>query len=370
MALPTGWRRLTESEKREVRRMYAAALAAGISTKAARDLYRALRGKTRSEILDILKEAASEYEAAAAKRLAAATKQAKERAHKAAATSIARRLTDTGAIPTGTLGERAARWLQRRIASPLESYRVSPLVGRRTAVVHPGGEVWLSRRLHGGNTSQVVQGLRRALVEGARHGETASALAQRLRDDIGHGVRIDVPKRLRALEREAYQVIKASGDPRAAQTFAPIRDDFRRYAESLRQTTRGTQAAAMDVLAKVERAVARCDAVGVEHAVKWWTWNLEQSHQQMIAETETTRAFSKAYVEAGKENPFVVAWEWEADADACDECAALDGKVMTESELVYPPAHPHCRCLLLEVTDTTVEISDERWDQILAGDAA
>ncbi len=343
MALPRGWRRLTPAQKASVRRLYNQSVLGGTSSRAARELYDMLRGMDRAEILDVMAQAGDAYATTRVAQLASAAERT-------------------------ALGARAALWSAHGVAGSRRSLRVSPIDAQRSSRLFAGGEVWLSRNLHRANSRGVIDGLRHALQEGARHGRSATEVAQQLRDQVGHRVDVSkmIPKALRDIEREAYAAIRSSGDPRAAQTFAPIRRQFREYAEGLRSTDRSTQAAAMDALRKIESAVARADAAGVESAVKWWTWNREQEHQRLIARTELSRSFSHAYVDAARDVPSVVGFEWNADGDACEDCAALDGKVMGWGEIIYPPLHPHCGCLLIEVLDPSKEPTEEEWDRILA----
>jgi hypothetical protein len=282
---------------------------------------------------------------------------------------------------SGRRDRRGARWPTAWSPGPPEretSRLRSPIEGRRSSVLFPEGDVWLSKNLHRINSRSVIDGLRHALEEGARHSETASSLAQRLRDEVGHHVLISdtgppgfkIPEQLRAIEREAYAAIRSSGDPRAAQRFAPVRAEFERYAERLGAGKNGLAAPAMDALRKIEAAILRNDAAAVDSAVKWWTWNREQEHQRLIARTELTRAYSHAYVEASRRVPWVKAWEWVASPGACDVCQELDGNVMTLSDLIYPgDTHPGCECNLVEVIDSDMEPSEEQWSEMMADES-
>jgi len=66
---------------------------------------------------------------------------------------------------------------------------------------------------------------------------------------------------------------------------------------------------------------------------------------QMIAVTETTRAFAegeKVAVAQAREYGFEMETIWHTNRDelVCSVCAPKDGEVTTE----FPPAHPRCRC--------------------------
>lgn len=81
---------------------------------------------------------------------------------------------------------------------------------------------------------------------------------------------------------------------------------------------------------------------------------------QMIAETETTRAFSAAHRESWEESRVVEAREWRTAMDerVCPICGALDGAqavlgqpfiLAGVGEYDDPPAHPRCRCWTVPV---------------------
>lgn len=365
--MPPGWRRLSPSEKHRVRALYLRAIRGdAAASKAISALYRLLRGKTRTEILGILEGAGQEYAIERVNDVRRAAGRTATTARSAAVESAVR--AGPGRRLSGRLADRAAAWLEERTASTRESYRVSPIRGMSSARVSAEGDVWLSHNLHRANTRGVVDGLRRALIEGARHGEAASRIAQRIRDEAGHGVKISIPRQLRALEREAYAAMRASGDPKAAQQFESTRREFERYADKLKGTQAGTSAAANDALDKIVRAIQRNDAAAVDSAVKWWTWNREQEHQRMIARTEMSRAYSRAYVTGGKQIPWIVAWEWNTDDNPCEECQALEGRIMREGEVVYPPLHPNCECYLTEVVDSSKEPTEDEWEHLLDAD--
>jgi hypothetical protein len=379
MALPPGWRRLSPSEKAEVRRLYLRAMRGGTNSAATRRLYDALRGKTRDEVLDILTAAGNEYATGRVAQLRQDAQGVAQLARKDITSHLIVGAASRGRLPrTGSLGDRAADWIAQRVASPRQSYRVSPIEGPSSSRLFRGGDVWLSKNLHRTNSRGVIDGLRKALEEGARHAETASSLAQRLRDEVGHRVSITdkgpegfkIPQQLRAIEREAYAAIRASGDPRAAQRFASIRQEFESYARKLGTGQKGHSALAMDALRKIDAALARNDAKAVDSAVKWWTWNREQEHQRLIARTEMSRTYSRAYVEASRGIPWIVAWEWNTDDNPCEECAALGGQVFTRGDMPELPAHPNCECYWTEIVDSSREPTESEWEHMLDEEAA
>jgi hypothetical protein len=46
---------------------------------------------------------------------------------------------------------------------------------------------------------------------------------------------------------------------------------------------------------------------------------------------------------------------WKAQADACDDCSALDSKETS----IRPPLHPNCRCELVHSTEKSVDIQKQ-----------
>ncbi len=341
------------------------------SAAAARDLYYALRGKTAKEVLAILDEVGADFAKALAAEVSEKILAAQGIGGRAAADTAIRLLRRHRLPPD--MAERAESWLRKRIADA--SYRVSPLTGARTAVVSPEGTVWLSRALHGGNREGVIDGLRRAITTAVREGETASSLAQRLRDEVGHRVAVldsgpsvlRVPPQLREMEQAALRSIRASGDPRIGADLRRIRGEFAAYRDGLTGGKYGSRSAARAAFADIERAVARGSEEAVEKAIKWYCWNREQDHQRTIAQTETARAYNQAYISGSRAVPWVKGWIWVADGESCEECMALDGTfIPRDAPGPFPPAHPHCDCHIEEEIDPDVEPSEAEWSELLS----
>ena len=341
---------------------------------AARDLYYALRGKTAREVLAILDEVGADFSKAMAAEVSAQIVAAQGIGGRAAVDTAIRLLRRHRLPPD--LAERAESWLRKRIADA--SYRVSPLTGARTAMVSQEGTVWLSRALHGGTRASVIDGLREAIVTAVREGETATSLAQRLRDEVGHRVAVldtgpavlRVPPELREMEQAALRAIRASNDPRIGADLRRTRDAFARYRDGLTGGKYGSRSAARAALADIEAAVARGSEEAVQKAIKWFAWNKEQDHQRLIARTETARAYNAAYVAGSRAVPWVSGWTWVTDDESCDECMALDGTfIPRDAPGPTPPLHPNCDCFLEEAIDPDMEPSEAEWAELL-GEAA
>ncbi len=369
------YRRLSDADRKAIRD--ALKRSEMDTAQAARMLYRRLKGLSAREVLAILREAVEEY----AKQAAADVLAGVDRATRAG-TAVAQQslmATVLRNVPPG-LAEKAAAWVERQASRG--SYIVSPLTGARTAMVTADSRVWLSRRLHSINTTQVMRGLSRALADGIRHGETASQIAQTMRDQVGHHVAITaegpagyrIPPELTAVEAEVKAAIKSSGDPRA-WARSSVRRDFRRYEETLARGELGTRAAAEHFLDQIDKAILKGSAEAVDRAVTWHAWNLEQRHQRLIARTETDRAFDEAYRSASDGIPWVVGLEWNLVGDYnCPVCsgyaqghsAGMPPGCYTRAEFPRKP-HPGCDCYATEITDASKEPqTDEEWEATLA----
>lgn len=374
-------RHLTDAERRRVEE----ALQRAMSTRAtaAGGLYRKLRGLTPAQwprIRKILYRILGEYADEAEAEILADTGRAAQAGARAAAGTWAERLgVGRSAVQAamGGLGAPPPRVQPGQGGQP--RVRLSPLHGRRTAHVLPSGDVWLSRSLHSLNAPATFQGLTDAIDRAVREGETATQLAQRLRDEVAHHVRIAkdgpgdvrIPEALTEMEEAAKRALRASGDPAAMQEFAAARTRFRRYAEQLRGGSLSTKSAHLDAIRKIERAVEATNAAAVESAVRWWTWNRERTHQRLIARTETVRAYNREYRASAGVFPWVVGFQWNADASACEVClelASADDYGLGPGGYPkdkYPEMpHPLCACYPTEIIDDDLEPSEEEWQRL------
>lgn len=100
--------------------------------------------------------------------------------------------------------------------------------------------------------------------------------------------------------------------------------------------------------------------------------NATNVRAERIARTESLAASNEGTLEAYKQSPLVTGKEWSAEANACQYCNSLNGKIIGLSEdfaklgqgvegddgqklktdyenILHPPLHPNCRCALLPV---------------------
>ena len=341
-------------------------------SRAAQALYRRLEGLSAEEVLAALGEASAEF----AKEIEKELREQILVAQRIGTRVITGRLLQTlrrRGLPEG-LARRAERWLERRIADA--SYRVSPLTGLRTAAVSQEGTVWLSRALHGANSDRIMRALGQAIKDAVRHGETASSLAQRLRDEVGHRIAVveggpaaaNIPPQLAEMEKAALRAIRASGNPEVGADLARTRRAFADYRDTLQ--VGGTRAAANAALSELEAAVARGSEKAVADAVKWYGWNRAAEHELTIAKTETARAYTQAYIEGSRAVPWVKGWTFVASPDACaDVCAPLDGTfIPRDAQGPFPisDTHPRCECSVIEAIDEDAMPTEAEWEQTLA----
>jgi SPP1 gp7 family putative phage head morphogenesis protein len=76
--------------------------------------------------------------------------------------------------------------------------------------------------------------------------------------------------------------------------------------------------------------------------------NISRAQSERLFRTETSRFFSEAshdtYRAAG-----ITTFEFMSEADACDQCQSLDGKVYRITDATPVPVHPNCRCAILPI---------------------
>lgn len=129
----------------------------------------------------------------------------------------------------------------------------------------------------------------------------------------------------------------------------------------------------LDELAKQVRSVAETTKEEIRYLVARQAtegWSVDQLAEEItrygeirsltratvIARTETTRAYSLGSIAAFQVSGVVDRLEWltAQDEKTCPECAALDGQVADMGKafgggVMFPPAHPNCRCAILPV---------------------
>jgi HK97 family phage portal protein len=176
------------------------------------------------------------------------------------------------------------------------------------------------------------------------------------------------------LDRAAKQLLQRVGtdedvfsvtNPETAKAIDQAAFDF---ADS---TNESTTLALNDALAKLRETMSDSLSAGdrlheITKRVNEIFDGLSQHRAKLIAQTESSRAHHLGQVEAAKASGVVTGFEWLLSPDACPICQGLKGKTVAIGEnfttqgddapaayrnVQFPPAHPGCRCALLEVLD-------------------
>ena len=84
--------------------------------------------------------------------------------------------------------------------------------------------------------------------------------------------------------------------------------------------------------------------------------NLDDSGAELIAQTESSRAWHEGLRESAKGSGVVTGLKHLTTDQPCDICADLDGKVYAlDDDLPPDNTHPNCLCALEEILDTETE---------------
>jgi HK97 family phage portal protein len=84
--------------------------------------------------------------------------------------------------------------------------------------------------------------------------------------------------------------------------------------------------------------------------------DLSEERCDLIALTESSRAWNEGLRQSAKDSGVVVGFKWLTTSDPCDECEGMDDEFI-ELDGELPPAHPNCQCAATEVLD--IENEDE-----------
>lgn len=339
------FRRMTRREREEVQRAFERSIASAAQPEAARILLRSLRDVDPADVRRAVAEAS-------------------RRAARAFADDVHRRSQEA---------TRAAGRLATGVVTPAAATRVGRewLLSRAEAGWTRASETaagW-SRQLWGQQSARMAQRIGDRLESVVRGQRTVTQAAQSLRDAVNARVRISadgpgsvrIPQRITDLDRAARAMIRDVGDPESQAALRRSVARMRSRTERLVGTNRGTQGAGDTLLREVERAVSGMDAKALSDAVEWWAWKREQVHQRAVVEYETSKAWNLSYVESHASVPWVHSFEWMADAGACEDCAALDGRIIERDDLIPPPLHLHCGCMVLAVVDEEMEPTEDEW---------
>jgi uncharacterized protein with gpF-like domain len=152
-----------------------------------------------------------------------------------------------------------------------------------------------------------------------------------------------------------------------------LENEMFKFAHGIDQTTadalRDELMAGMEDGETISQLANRISDISDEWVEGW--------RSEMIARTETARAFTTGHIEAWRSTGVVSRKVWISSGDCCPFCAELDGTVIELDENFYdqgddmdaewrgqeismensysdmngPPAHPNCRCVLIGMVD-------------------
>lgn len=208
----------------------------------------------------------------------------------------------------------------------------------------------LSQRLHKLN-GVARQALDDEIHTAMRKGTTWQTLSRQLYDGYGHGGKLrraeDIPGYLKQLQQAARRVI--GDDPEAMQA----------YNQLLRQVSRlktpGLCAGYAKLLEAAKHGTAAAEARAIHTALE----ERSRYYAERIARTELARAWADGFYSRTLGDADVIAYQWRLSSnhpvhDICDFHAKADlyglgPGIYPKNRMPPMPAHPHCRCHLVEV---------------------
>jgi HK97 family phage portal protein len=125
--------------------------------------------------------------------------------------------------------------------------------------------------------------------------------------------------------------------------------ESKRYPQSITEETRRTLERLIDTSLKAGESVNDIRAKILENPI------FSEARAEMIARTETQRAYNKGNIEGYKLSGVVKAKRWQGGRDCCDECAINSDAKEVDLEDNFPsgdsepPAHPNCLCYVSPV---------------------
>lgn len=307
------------------------------ATRIVRGVYERIKGLPPEDAIRVLREAMGP----AADRVAASVIAGYEAAASAGAAGAIRRLGGTDIV--------SARALRLR-------YEAS-------------GGLQLSARIHQ-RSAQTLRGMEEAIRYSVFSGRSAMETARSLRDFRGAIPETQLTKLLDDLVAKARAAMAATGDPRALAAFQKSKAVIDRYAAQLLRAETGMGAATESAIAGIVKAVERSNALAIDRAVHWWSYDKQAYHLRAVARTEIARGYSEGFV-ANADEPWVVGFKWNVETgvarkrDVCDLYATQNLYGLGPG--IYPfgkqptcPAHTNCNCYYTEWIDERVGDDDPR----------
>lgn len=208
----------------------------------------------------------------------------------------------------------------------------------------------LSQRLHKLN-GVARQALDDEIHTAMRKGTTWQTLSRQLYDGYGHGGKLrraeDIPGYLKQLQQAARRVI--GDDPEAMQAYNAL------LRQVSRLKTPGLRAGYAKLLEAAKHGTVAAEAKAIHTALE----ERSRYYAERIARTELARAWADGFYVRTLGDADVVAYQWRLSSnhpvhDVCDFHAKADlyglgPGIYPKNRMPPMPAHPHCRCHLVEV---------------------
>lgn len=208
----------------------------------------------------------------------------------------------------------------------------------------------LSQRLHKLN-GVARQALDDEIHTAMRKGTTWQTLSRQLYDGYGHGGKLrraeDIPGYLKQLQQAARRVI--GDDPEAMQAYNAL------LRQVSRLKTPGLRAGYAKLIEAAKYGTAAAEAKAIQTALE----ERSRYYAERIARTELARAWVDGFYARTLGDVDVIAYQWRLSSnhpvhDICDFHARADlygfgAGVYPKNRMPPMPAHPHCRCHLVEV---------------------
>lgn len=151
---------------------------------------------------------------------------------------------------------------------------------------------------------------------------------------------------------------RVHADSGVMRVFEPHVAAYAREASlSFAQSTLDTTTKSVDdALAATREAIAEGTQAGdrisdLTDRIQEIFENASTNKAELIAITESARAFNQGHIMAAKDSGVVTGFKWLTTDDPCPICAELNGKHFDIDEDVDIPAHPHCLCVLEDVIE-------------------
>jgi hypothetical protein len=225
------------------------------------------------------------------------------------------------------------------------------------------------------------EGLEKTLALKEAAGETGTrSLSRQLYEGYGSTTDIlkeaELPEYLKRVEEAARKV--ASGDMAAMKDFNKAIGQAKYQVEKLSPgmaPTKEMKQAYKNLLDAAEKAIEKLDIQALDNAVNVAVQEKSRYYADRIARTELATAWGEAFFTKTLADPDTIAYSWKLGSghnvfDICDFHANADlyglGKGVYPKNRMPPyPAHPHCKCVLSQITKRRINIDSQKEQEML-----